>query len=311
MNLLQAFTPRPTYYKIINENKQNYQYHNGLNIFKGTYNNILKHSCRPKPSGFHFTDIKNIHRFYDCGNNLYKVTLPTFDPNFKMMQFDGMFRSNMIILHNKYSLVVDDTYKKFNLDSKLNTSIINNISIDGDLNSLKLWRESRTDLSYTEMAMDLTESVEILDWWIKSGLPLKYSEMAMDYARNIKILNWWLKSGLPLKYSRIAMDCCNNTEVLNWWFKSGLKLKYSELPMNFFSHTGNITILNCWLESGLPLKFSKNIIDSHMNHNEIIEWWIKHRSKIEFNLVRGTTNSTIVASKDTTDSVAVALRDTN
>ena len=94
------------YYKIINKkwNHHGYQYVPGLNILQEQFNDNSSYSCCA--GGFYFTTINHIFKFLDFGCYLVEVILPTSDSDFKMVSDpeDIKFRSNKIILGNKYDL---------------------------------------------------------------------------------------------------------------------------------------------------------------------------------------------------------------
>lgn len=98
------------FYKITNKNEchNDYQYTDGLNILPDTF--IENKSCGK--GGFYFADVKNILKFLDFGIYLREITLPTTNPDFKMVQVDDKYKSNMIILGKKYSLFEPETFQK-------------------------------------------------------------------------------------------------------------------------------------------------------------------------------------------------------
>src|SRR5579875_3340782 len=99
------------YFKITNEEEihHGFQYVDGLNILTEEFQE--EGSC--VQGGFYFTDIKNILKFLDYGIYLREVTLPTDDPDFKMVldpQGDK-WRANKIILGKRYLLSDLETFK--------------------------------------------------------------------------------------------------------------------------------------------------------------------------------------------------------
>ena len=91
------------YCKITNENENHngFQYKDGLNILDEEFNENEKEKCGK--GGLYFTNIENIHYFYDYGCNLRIVELPTEDNNLKMVKLNNKYRANMIILKDKYN----------------------------------------------------------------------------------------------------------------------------------------------------------------------------------------------------------------
>lgn len=253
--------------------------------------------------GFYFTTNADINKFYRFGINIREIILPTQHPDFRMIKlfphdkkiysFDktrpyGMteinspanneykfnsvrFRSNMIILGKKYSLLDNNTYQKFNLDPKENIHIINNISAEADIESLNLWKSFGTDLEYTR-AMDYASEagrIQTLDWFFNSGLDLKYSEHAMDVIRREHNLRFDLENDARIKsYTKV--------KVLDWWFNSGLKLKYSKQALCNAYYAKNVPVLDWWIRSGLNLKYSDKTIDDAVRRRfESYEWFDK------------------------------------
>jgi len=93
------------YFKITNEkeNHHGFQYYDGLNVLKEKFNDDPKASC--VAGGFYFTDVENIFEFLGYGIYLREVTLPTDDPDFKMVQDENnKWRANKIILGKRYNL---------------------------------------------------------------------------------------------------------------------------------------------------------------------------------------------------------------
>src|SRR5437763_1492213 len=101
------------YFKITNkkENHHEFQYVDGLNILKDTFNDNPEDSCCS--GGLYFSDIANIFKFLDYGVYLRDVYLPTENSNFKMIQdkTKDKYRANMIILGERRDLSNVDTFK--------------------------------------------------------------------------------------------------------------------------------------------------------------------------------------------------------
>jgi len=106
------------YFKVTNleETHFGFKYTDGLNVDTKSFVNNY---------GLHFTTLEYIHEFYEYGCFLREVYLPINNPDFKMVQNGNMFKANMIILGNKYSLYDKDTYTYFDLDILDNNTFIN------------------------------------------------------------------------------------------------------------------------------------------------------------------------------------------
>ena len=99
------------YFKITNkeENHHGFQYVDGLNVLKQEFNDDPTQSCCA--GGLYFTDAANIFEFIDYGIYVREITLPTDNPDFKMVKDDNKWRANMIILGKRYDLFNVDTFK--------------------------------------------------------------------------------------------------------------------------------------------------------------------------------------------------------
>ena len=101
------------YFKITNaeENHHGYQYVDGLNVLIEDFNDDPDASCCS--GGFYFTDATNIFNFINYGVYLREITLPTDNPNFKMIKdkHNDKWRANMIILGKRYDLFKVDTFE--------------------------------------------------------------------------------------------------------------------------------------------------------------------------------------------------------
>jgi ankyrin repeat protein len=102
-----------TFYKVTNarECHNGYQYRDGLNILKEPFNDDPKASCCP--GGFYFTDVKNVFKYIDYGENIRQVTLPLSNPEFKIVQDPSLdkWRANMLVLGERHSLHDVATYR--------------------------------------------------------------------------------------------------------------------------------------------------------------------------------------------------------
>ena len=105
------------YFKITNikENHNGFQYYDGLNVLIDKFNNNPSQSC--VKGGLYFTTKEFIHEFYDYGDYLRVIELPTTDLDFKMVKDPqgDKYRANKIILKERYSLADIETYHKFGI----------------------------------------------------------------------------------------------------------------------------------------------------------------------------------------------------
>lgn len=99
------------YYKVTNEreNHNGYQYHNGLNILEGEFNDNPKESC---VSGrLYFTDYYHLPLFFGYGTWIREVRIPQ-DATVIEDPEEDKWGTDMIILGNKYH-IHDDFDKWF------------------------------------------------------------------------------------------------------------------------------------------------------------------------------------------------------
>ena len=109
----RAPVPTGLFFKITNTNENHigFQYQDGLNILKEEFNDNPNKSCCA--GGLHFTNAENIFKFLDYGIYLRKITLPTDNPDFRVIKDSAgdKWRANMIILGERYDLCNVDTFK--------------------------------------------------------------------------------------------------------------------------------------------------------------------------------------------------------
>jgi hypothetical protein len=277
------------YVKITNKEEchNGFQYQPGLNILQEPFQ--VEGSC--VPGGFYYTDLENIHYFYDYGIWLWIVEIPddaqvVEDPH---KTFGQKWRTDKIILSQKYSLYDVETVKKFNLkitDEYIKLAIH---SSDTIINLLQWLIDTKDQtflqLQYTTHILDSASRygyANLLEWWINSGLPVNcsiyYALCLASINGHANVLESWLKSNLPLKYDEYALDKASesgHTNVLDWWFGSGLELKYSKNALDLASKMGHLDVLDWWLKSDLPFKYSENALDkaSESGHTNVLDWW--------------------------------------
>jgi len=271
------------YFKITNQEEchNGYQYHTGLNILDRPFEK--EGSC--VKGGLYFTTLEYLDQFYDYGVWIREIQIPE-DAEVVIDPTRNKWRSNQIILGNKYPLFDIKIIKKFNLE--INKSYINLAFAHGHVEILEWWLKARDESKlkdsdqdgsrlggdYTDVdgrAVELASQnghVAVLDWWLKTRkihpeLKLEYWTEAIDKASKncrIEVLNWWLKAknedGLKLHYTNWAINWASisgHTEVLDWWLKAkeenGLELKYTRIAIDQASYDGQLEVLDWWLKT--------------------------------------------------------------
>lgn len=299
------------FFKVTNQNEihKGFCYKDGINVDRVAFQPIG--SC--VPGGLYFTDRDHIHDFFSYGVWLREVTLPSYDPDFKIVQdFEGgtKWRANKIILGKRYPLEDPNTFLTLDLPmmsfqyaveqgyldivewwlrapgvQRFNIfySFLNKLCTMGRRDILDLLKTPNLPLNYGPDCMEIASrqnSIEVLDWWKNSGLELKYDTKCLEYASshgNINVLDWWKNSGLKLKYDTKCLENASrqgNINVLNWWKNSGLKLKYDTECFHQAALVGNIEVLDWWENSGLKLKYNQNKIV--FSNNATTNWWNRH-----------------------------------
>ena len=301
INLFYYKMENPIYFKITNyeENNKTHKYVDGLNIIDEIFESQFS-----KTSNYaSFTTISNITNFYSQGCNLREVYFPLDDNYFQLgsSQNGDKLCVNMIQLGNKYSLLDESTYIKFNLPIpsvhelvkiacrngitdflyKKNSQILHFLNkcipeyIElaceyGQINVLTWFRNITPASIYNKNIISIlckNGHVHILNWCKFNSLKLQYDNKAINYAcayGHIEILDWWLKSGFEIKYDGSAITNASKNGhigVLDWWLKSGLEIKYDETAITDASKNGHINVLDWWLNSGLKIIYNYNVIN--------------------------------------------------
>jgi hypothetical protein len=280
-----------------NENHNGFQYVDGLNILDKPFQDQECGSC--VPGGLYYTDKANLHYFYEYGVWIRIVSTPedakvVEDP----ISFGGRkWRTDKIILHDKYPLYDLGTIKKFNL--KITKEYIKEVSKLGKMDILEWWINSDSiehedDTSFQIKSMvsaSIYGKINVLEFWKNSWYPLHNSDEMVDYASmygQIEVLDWLKNLDIPyfsITYSENAIDYTKHVNVLDWWLKSNLPLKYSNRALQLASEHGKINVLEWWVKSGLPLKYNEcALVDASKNgHVDVLQWWIDSNLPLKYN----------------------------
>jgi hypothetical protein len=283
-NWLNTLNKPAQFFKITNkdENHYGFQYQTGLN----TLDKPFRVEGSFVGGGFNFTNLESLDNFYPYGVWIRAVTIPDDAKMIKepVLYTGEKWRSDKIILGDKYPLYDLHTIKKFNL--KLNTYYVGQAWKLGKLEILTWLKDSGSPLLLECREMTLENAscsrvISKLEWLKNSGLPLKYSENILDdasYKGHINVLEWWKNSGLLLKYSERALHLASysgNIATLEWWKNSGLELKYTTEALGIASNYGKVEVLEWWKNSGLELKYNSDALDfaSYKGYINVLEWW--------------------------------------
>ncbi|AGF85591.1 repeat protein [Moumouvirus goulette] len=149
------------FYKITNSKEIHYgfKYEDGLNIMTDIF---IRQDIKGKPknsclhNGLYFSNIQNVLRYVNHGIYLRKVELPLDDPVFIMEQdpIEPKWRSNMIILTDKYDLTKTETF-----DMLIELGV--DIHIDNDL-SLR-WAARNGFYNIVEYLLNHGSNPQVLD----------------------------------------------------------------------------------------------------------------------------------------------------
>lgn len=157
-----------------------------------------------------------------------------------------------------------------------------------------IWTKTPTIFKqdYIPLLASRYNSPKVLEWWKQTMTDLVYTEACLDAASSsghTNALEWWKQSGLPLKIGRV-MDFASDqgdVSVLEWWSKSNLKFKYSKFAMRHASQNGHIAVLDWWLNSGLQLFYDAGCLDyaTRFNRVGVLEWWSRCGLMIEYRIM--------------------------
>lgn len=249
------------YYKITNSHQTNtkYQY---LTEFDDNPNNQY---CA---NGLNFTTLNNIDKFYHNGIFLQEISLSD-DPDLKVIKNgENSWRSNMIILGNKYPLYDVETLKIFNIP--LTIYLIELAAEYGRTDTLQwIYDNSNLEFSSASNAINFASKnghTNVLDWFLEMDIDFNYSEFAIDWAAmngHAHVLNWFQDNCLEIRYSYNAIDQAakfGHISILNWLKQNRYKIIYSDAIL-FAARAGHTNVLNWFKQNGFDIKLEKWELD--------------------------------------------------
>jgi hypothetical protein len=196
------------FFKITNkdENHHGFQYKDGLNLLEGQFNMDTIDPCGA--GGLYFTTLDNIEAFYNLGVWLREVEQPEENDYYRVVNINDCgvhkWRSNMLVLKNKYPLYDISTLEKFNLP--VNEKYILGAITNGSLELLDyLYKNNENVFMYTYMNCRVgflyhiaaqTGNIQKLDWLYGRGCLLDAS-LITNFASDKTILQWVIDHNCP------------------------------------------------------------------------------------------------------------------
>lgn len=297
--LTQVMLPKEPCFKITNreETHHGYKYKDGLNILNGEFNDKLEDKCGA--GGFYFTTRQYINRFYSYGIYLREVTIPSTDPDFKIIECQGIlkWRANKIILGAKYSLFDPETYNKFELDIWANKNIIEFAGQYGRIDFLEhlknmnnTWDNNYDFVHINNMIIAASKHNQLafLEWIKKEGFIYRKfiatnAVVAGCENGHYNVVEWWSKTTAIIDYALIDVQkivANKYYDLLDWLIKNS-KIRYPDSSfIRQCISTNDMTILHYWYEHGLVQNNMDKLCYSEIfvaeNSKEILEFLHKN-----------------------------------
>ena len=203
-----------------------HQYHDGLNILKGPFNENLNSNGR---GGFYFTTSNEIHNFYPLGCFLRIVEIPTYLPGCKVVKIGNQYRTNMIIFKQKYSFEHDlreilkiNTHFYYFMNLACKTGKVN------ILENLKGFVNIECDKFMMLYASEFNH-LNILEWFLQNNFRSDIQENVNDimtcaaYFNHITLLIWLKNKKFNMLSGLNALIIFslqrNNLNVIYWMFE--------------------------------------------------------------------------------------------
>lgn len=188
---MSQFDYTKTYYKVMNkdENHNGFQYHDGLNVLRGPFND------RPwemyVAGRLYFTDYNYLPTYFHRGIWIREVKIPN---NARIIQMDaGCWGTNKLILGKKYHIYKDfkQWFKKDEFNYELNSNVL---------------------------AKDFSKYFNI--WWDKKRFNYAYHNSFTLAKYCSKYFNkWWDKQKFDYAFGSEALaECCSEYFPI-WWDK--------------------------------------------------------------------------------------------
>ena len=159
-----------------------FHYEDGLNVLKEEFNDDPNQPC--STGGFYFTDAANILMFLENGFYLREITLPTNNPDFKMIKLCDQWRANMIILGKRWELSNVDTFKYLieekgaNVHVGRNNVILRWVASGGHVDILKYLVEKNAYVNADyDLALGLSAQnghLSVVEFLVESGANVHY-----------------------------------------------------------------------------------------------------------------------------------------
>jgi hypothetical protein len=176
-------TMTPRFFKVLNENENHngFQYSVGLNVLKEEFNNNPNEEC--VPGGFYYTTLDNIHSFFEYGNHIREVFIPS---DARTLEFTSIsrnhkFRSDKIVLSEQSWSLKDflrEFHSQLDWESLSTCSILSEDFIRDFQNKLNFRWISR----YTRLSEDfIREFKDKVEWNYISSSQTLSEEFMLEF----------------------------------------------------------------------------------------------------------------------------------
>ena len=207
------------YYKVTNHEEfhDGIKYKNGLNFL----NREFQEKGTRVPGGLYFTTLKNIGLYMTDGYNIRIVLIPNL-PQVKIVRDRNKYRSNMVILGKKYSLIDKNTYDIFSLEHRDIPISICKYAVEQEALEFLLWIKTkwRWDLYLCDYIAE-QGNLKLLMWARNNNylIGLSVINTAAKYG-HLNILRWFKKNNFEIssdasKFATIA----GKIQILQWLHK--------------------------------------------------------------------------------------------
>lgn len=278
-----------SYVILVGEN--DHRYHSGLNIFKKEFDDDKKNNFLN--SGFYFTTVDKVFDV-DCfslyNKYIIEVFLPENNPNFKFVKIHetDIYRSNMLVIGEKYELCSINTIIKFNL--KPHPNLLSNVVHFGNTDVIEVIEYLDTIKGNTDkfiynywMFDDIIGRgyYKLLNWFKKNNYEITYTNNGIEVAAengNLNVLNWLINNNYKVVFNdswvcdHVASS--GNTNVYEWLNYNKYAIDNSQLAYIYASKEGHLNVIEWLNKYGNKLKYPNDVYieASKKNYTHILDW---------------------------------------